>query len=137
VETASIMSALAPDRQQRLAAALRARRAVLMEELRAELAASGEQHLVDLAGKVHDTGDESVADLIADLDAARMDRQVAELRGIQHALGRMNEGSYGQCADCSEDIGLARLEVQPAASRCVGCQDRHEHDSGRGAGPRL
>jgi RNA polymerase-binding transcription factor DksA len=66
-----------------------------------------------------------------------MDRQVGELRDIQHALGRMKEGSYGQCTDCGEDIGLARLEVQPAASRCVRCQDRHEHGSGHGAGPRL
>lgn len=131
------MNRIAPQQQDQLATALRSRRALLLAELRAALEASGEQHLADLAGKVHDSGDEAVADLLADMDAVRMDRQVAELRDIQHALERIQDGSYGTCADCGEDIVLARLEAQPAATRCVGCQARHEHGSGQAAGPRL
>lgn len=128
---------IAPESRQRLADALRHRRSELLAQVRAELAASDEQHLADLAGKVHDAGDESVADLLADLDAARIDRQVEELRHIQQALARMVEGSYGTCGDCGENIALARLEAQPAASRCIACQDRHDHASGAAAAPRL
>lgn len=131
------MTDLAADAQLRLADALRQRRALLMTELREELAASGEQHLVDLAGRVHDTGEESVADLLADLDAARMDRQVGELRGIQRALDRMADGSYGTCADCGQPVATARLEAQPAAERCVSCQGKREHAAGGAAGPKL
>jgi DnaK suppressor protein len=128
---------IAPDSWLALAGALRQRRTELLARLGAELAASDEQHLTDLAGKVHDAGDESVADLLADLDAARMDRQVDELRHIEQALARMVEGSYGVCGDCGENIALARLEAQPAANRCITCQDRHEHAAGAAAAPRL
>jgi len=122
---------------QRLADGPRQRSAVLLAQARAELAAPEDQHLADLAGKVHDAGDESVADLLADPDAARLDREVAELRRIQQALGRMAEGGYGVCGDCGEDIAVARLDAQPDASRCVACQDRHEHAAGSAAAPRL
>lgn len=42
------------------------------------------------------------------------------------ALRRIDEGSYGQCADCNGQIPLARLRVKPEATRCVNCQARHE-----------
>ncbi len=128
---------ISPALLQGLAGALRQRRAELLAQVRAELAASDDRHLSDLAGNVHDAGDESVADLLADLDAARVDWQVQELRQIEQALGRVAEGQYGVCGDCGEDISLPRLQAQPAASRCIGCQDRHEHATGAAAAPRL
>ena len=48
------------------------------------------------------------------------------LKSIQEALKRMDRGEYGECVDCGIDIPFARLEVQPAAVRCVPCQDRYE-----------
>lgn len=137
METDAKMSTLSADARQRLADALRQRRALLVTELRQELEASGEQHLVDLAGRVHDAGEESVADLMADLDAARMDRQVGELRDIERALARMTDGTYGDCSDCGQRIGAARLEAQPAAERCVACQEHRERAAGSKAGPKL
>jgi DnaK suppressor protein len=57
---------------------------------------------------------------------AEQDRDAAELREITAALTRMDEGRYGICVDCGTDIPLARLTVQPAATRCVACQQRYE-----------
>lgn len=57
---------------------------------------------------------------------AEQNRDVGELQQIAAALARMDEGSYGECADCGLDIPLPRLQVQPAARRCVDCQQRHE-----------
>jgi DnaK suppressor protein len=79
----------------------------------------------------------------ADRDIERMDRaqeeaaEVAltaldeqgrrELEEIGAALARIDEGTYGVCEVCGEDIGMARLTVMPMARRCVPCQERLEH----------
>jgi len=57
---------------------------------------------------------------------AEQDRDVGELHQIAAALTRMDEGGYGECMDCGMEIPLPRLQVQPAARRCVDCQHRHE-----------
>ena len=43
------------------------------------------------------------------------------IQAIQAALERIDQGSYGVCANCGEDIGEARLKVVPEATRCVDC----------------
>ena len=43
------------------------------------------------------------------------------IRAIQSALERIEEGSYGVCDSCGEEIGKARLKVVPEATRCVHC----------------
>lgn len=104
----------------------------LREAVRRELAESEHQSYADLAGQVHDPGDESVADLIADLEIAEVDRHVEEIRAVEHALARMRAGEYGVCADCGEQIAHERLEAQPTAMRCYTCQTRYERTYARG-----
>jgi DnaK suppressor protein len=48
-------------------------------------------------------------------------RRVTELRRIDAALARVEEGEYGYCVACGEEIETKRLEVDPAAPRCAGC----------------
>ena len=57
---------------------------------------------------------------------AEVDRDAGELRQIDAALRRIEEGRYGRCEECDQGIGLARLTVQPAAARCIECQQRLE-----------
>jgi len=47
---------------------------------------------------------------------------IDELAQVESALRRLDAGTYGNCADCSNPIPLQRLRVQPAAQRCAGCQ---------------
>jgi len=120
------MAAFTSDEAVQLKQSLETRRQLLLEEIRDELARSGEQHYVDLAGRVADVGDASVADMLADLDAAMVDRQVIEVRTIEAALRHLAAGDYGACADCGADIPLERLRACPTAERCVPCQSIHE-----------
>lgn len=113
------------------------RRTALREEIRAELIRSDESRFSDLAGRVHDAGDESVADLLVDVDTAIVNRHISELRHIEEALRRMSQGGYGYCDTCGERIELARLSTQPTAIRCLGCQDRYERVAPHGLTPRL
>ena len=120
------MSALASKQIQELETQLRSRHAQLLAEIRDELARSGEQHYIDLAGHVTDLGDESVADMLADIDAAIIDRQVKEVRDIEAALARIKSNEYGQCVDCGANIAHNRLLAYPTAKRCIRCQEVRE-----------
>jgi len=113
--------------------ALDARYAELREEIRQELLDSDEEHFIDLAGQVHDLEEESVADLLVDLDLAEIDRHVEEVREIDAALLRIARGSYGICADCDDEIEVARLRAHPTARRCEPCQTNFERNH---AGPK-
>jgi RNA polymerase-binding transcription factor len=43
------------------------------------------------------------------------------LRDIEDALAKFDAGTYGQCENCGNDIGEARLEAMPAARLCITC----------------
>lgn len=106
--------------------------------LRADLEreADEKRDVMDFAPAVPDPGDSSFVNLEVDLGNAAMTRDVAELREIEVARARIEDGSYGECSVCGTDIPFERLEVQPAAERCAPCQDLYERthaDAGRGA----
>ena len=50
------------------------------------------------------------------------------LQGVAEALKRIEEGTYSRCVDCENDIPIKRLEVFPAAKRCVECKSRFEKE---------
>ena len=52
--------------------------------------------------------------------ATRQNR-TTEVLAIKNALRRLEEGEYGYCEDCGDDIPEKRLELTPTAIRCVGC----------------
>ena len=47
--------------------------------------------------------------------------RAAELARIAAALARIDDGSYGYCITCGEDIAEKRLRFDPAVPTCVGC----------------
>lgn len=116
---------------------LRDRQRALREEIRQGLLKSGTAHHKDMAGIVSDAGDESVANMLEDLELADVDRDVRELREVEMALERAGGEGFGACTDCNGAIGLPRLLAYPAAARCISCQERHERMHPGGGTPRL
>lgn len=100
----------------------------LREEIRQELLRSDDQHFIDLAGQVHDLEEESVADLLVDLNLAILDMHIEEIREIDAALIRIAQGSYGVCIDCSDEIKSDRMNACLTAQRCTPCQSAYEHN---------
>lgn len=109
----------------------------LRREISAELISHDEERYSDLAGRVHDEGDEALADLLVDLELASIDRHVQEIRDIDAALMRIATGNYGECCDCQEAIAIKRLEASPAAKRCVICQEAYDRTHAHAGQPRL
>jgi DnaK suppressor protein len=115
-----------PWQHDQLRRALEQRRALLLEELKRDASRLREERFGELAGPVHDLGDESIAALLADVGNAELSRDVEELREVEAARRRLAEGTYGVCVDCGAEIGFERLHAEPAAARCIECQARHE-----------
>jgi DnaK suppressor protein len=109
----------------------------LMSELREEVEQSRQETFGAVEGGVGDSADESVADLLSDLDAAEISRDLNEIRELEAARARLAAGTYGQCADCGTDIPVARLRAQPAALRCVACQGVYEKTHAHSPEPKL
>jgi RNA polymerase-binding transcription factor DksA len=109
----------------------------LRKDIRAALLQSGDQRFVDLAGVVHDIGDEAVADMLAELDNKLVERNIQELGEIEAACKRLAEGKINSCIECGGDIGFERLAAYPVAVRCIACQEQFEKTHAHEATPRL
>ena len=102
------------------------------------LANSMQEDYTELAGMVHDAGDESFAELLRGINLTTRARELDEIRDVEAALERIKNGIYGTCADCNDSIALDRLNAYPTAKRCINCQSRHENRrGGRDATPSL
>jgi DnaK suppressor protein len=85
-----------------------------------------EDRFANIAGEVADPGDASTATEQADLRNAQIERDVLEMRSIDAALERLENGGYGICTRCGGEIAIARLRANPAAERCIDCQAAYE-----------
>jgi len=56
------------------------------------------------------------------------DRERKLIPKIQEALGRIQNGTYGLCDDCGEDIGIERLKARPVTTLCIKCKNQREQE---------
>ena len=54
------------------------------------------------------------------------DRERILLRKIEKALKKIEEGEYGVCESCGEEIGVKRLEARPVTDLCIRCKEEQE-----------
>lgn len=54
------------------------------------------------------------------------ERDRIALYSIEKALGKISEGTYGQCESCSEDIAVRRLQARPFTNLCIDCMEDQE-----------
>ena len=62
-------------------------------------------------------------------DLSLLEQIEAELADVEHALRRIDDGTYGTCEACGKQIDDARLEVVPAARFCVADQAVAEREA--------
>jgi RNA polymerase-binding transcription factor DksA len=93
-------------------------RALLLRELAAQVAQASDWRTT-LSSL---TGENDVVSLMeretAEASANRADEAIAD---VQHALARLDTGTYGTCEQCGEAIPVERLEAIPSARQCVDC----------------
>ncbi len=73
-------------------------------------------------GKRVGDGTAQAVERITQVDAAK--KLDAKLRGVERALAKLDEGTYGVCDSCGEPIAPERLEAIPWAVLCMTCATR-------------
>ncbi|HID97333.1 MAG TPA: RNA polymerase-binding protein DksA [Thermodesulfobacteriaceae bacterium] len=54
------------------------------------------------------------------------DRERKLIKKIKKSLEMIEEGTYGECQECGEDIGTKRLEARPVTTLCIKCKSKQE-----------
>jgi DnaK suppressor protein len=76
--------------------------------------------------EVLDAGESSEADIQDDIEFALIQMKSETLNKIDDALARLEQGTYGNCFECGEEIAEKRLRALPFAVRCKDCEEARE-----------
>ena len=71
-------------------------------------------------------GETATATLDREIDYSLEENSEQVLRAIDHALERMEEGTFGICETCGQPISEERLEAIPYATQCIDCRRKGE-----------
>ncbi len=85
---------------------------------------SGDNRQTIAAGQ--EQGDCSVFYQFEHMSCRQFDTQMDSIRKIDLALKRLDEGNYGICEECGDEISMERLKVIPFALLCRDCQETKE-----------
>src|SRR5215218_1957378 len=75
---------------------------------------------------VFDAGESSEADIQEDIEFALIQMKAETLQKINEALARLEDGKYGFCFECGDEIAEPRLRALPFAVRCKDCEEARE-----------
>src|SRR5687767_15954350 len=76
--------------------------------------------------EVLDQGESSEVDIQEDIEFALIQMKSETLNKVDAALRRLDEGTYGDCFECGDEISEARLRALPFAVRCKDCEEARE-----------
>jgi DnaK suppressor protein len=76
--------------------------------------------------EVLDPGETSEVDIQEDIEFALIQMKAETLNKINEALSRLEDGTYGHCFECGEEIAQPRLRALPFAVRCKDCEEARE-----------
>lgn len=101
----------------------------MLEDRRRELMNDVQGRIRDVRAddrEVLDQGESSEVDIQEDIEFALIQMKSETLNKINEALRRLDEGTYGNCFECGEEIAGARLRALPFALRCKDCEEARE-----------
>lgn len=73
-----------------------------------------------------DEMDMAAVELNQNLSFRLRDRERLLLSKIDYALKKLEQGSYGECESCGEDITSKRLIARPVSTLCIQCKEKEE-----------
>ena len=118
-----------PQQENRYAALkeiLLAKRETLVQEIKQQLGQSLTDEQQRRLEAAMDSGDQALVDLEREMGISLQEMRNRERQLIDDALDSLDEGSYGMCAECGEEISEKRLQALPFARLCVNCQSKKE-----------
>jgi DnaK suppressor protein len=108
----------------------------LLEQFRGQLTEKKEEilaevgktlnEMTDQTTNIPDPNDRATVESGRSFELRIRDRERKLLSKIEEALVRIEEGGFGICEGCGEDIGLKRLEARPVTTLCIDCKTLQE-----------
>src|SRR5438105_13007420 len=106
---------------------LEERRREMLSEVQGKIRDQRQDSTWGRVNEVLDAGESSEVDIQEDIEFALIQMKAETLTKINEALGRLDEGSYGNCFECGDEIAHARLRALPFAVRCKDCEEAREN----------
>ena len=105
----------------------------ILEERRREILSEVQEKMRDVrvgaSGEgqgVLDAAETSEADIQDDIEFALIQMKSETLHKIEEALTRLEDGKFGYCFECGDEISERRLRALPFAVRCKDCEEARE-----------
>ena len=106
----------------------------ILEERRREILSQVQEKMRDVRAEgalgdgqgVLDAAETSEADIQDDIEFALIQMKTETLHKIEEALARLDEGTYGYCFECGDEVSERRLRALPFAVRCKDCEEARE-----------
>ena len=105
-------------------------RAVLMDRLN-KLLQEANKTVTEMAGEVEnfpDPTDRAVLESDRNFELRIRDRERKLIKKIKDALQRLEDGTFGICEECGEEISEERLMARPVTTLCINCKEKQEKE---------
>jgi len=105
-------------------------RAILTERLN-QLLNEANKTVSDMTGEVEnypDPTDRATLESDRNFELRIRDRERKLISKIREALERIEDGTFGICEECGEEISEARLKARPVTTLCIDCKKKQEND---------
>ena len=102
----------------------------MLEESKRQLLASAKKTLTEEASfdtdDLPDEIDQASSEYTQSMIFRLRDREKFLLTKIDKALARIENGTFGICEKCEEEISVKRLEARPVTTLCIRCKEEQE-----------
>jgi len=105
-------------------------RRILMDRLN-KLLEEANKTMSEMAGEVEnfpDPTDRAVLESDRNFELRIRDRERKLIKKIKDALQRLEDGTFGICEECGEEISEERLMARPVTTLCIKCKERQEKE---------
>jgi len=94
------------------------------------LLAEAEEALNELPGQTvfPDLGDQATAEIDRNFMLRLRGRERKLLKKIEDAIDRIDQGTFGICDKCGEEINIKRIEARPVTTMCIDCKTQQEEE---------
>lgn len=103
----------------------------ILNNMLAEAQQKGDMTLEELSGaneSFADPADRATAESDRAFTLRIRDRERKLIKKVKEALQRIEDGTYGLCEECGEEISLSRLKARPVTRLCINCKAKQEQD---------
>jgi DnaK suppressor protein len=124
--TRTTQTAMARERYAELKRILEDRRKEILSQVQEKMRDVRAEGALGEGQGVLDAAESSEADIQDDIEFALIQMKSETLHKIEEALARLDEGTYGYCFECGDEISERRLRALPFAVRCKDCEEARE-----------